>query len=157
EAEGWRVRKDGSLFWANVVIDPIRDETGTLVGFAKVTRDMTERRAAQKALQETQAQLAQSQKLEALGQLTGGGAHDFNNLLMIVSGHVRILRKALGDDAPQVRAKALRSAEAIEHAAQRGEALTRQLLTFSRRQALRPVVVRLQDAIEAIRAMLASS
>jgi PAS domain S-box-containing protein len=152
ESEGWRVRKDGSLFWANVVIDPIRDETGTLVGFAKITRDMTERRAAQKALQEAQAQLAQSQKLEALGQLTGGVAHDFNNLLMIVSGHIRILRKRLGDDA-----KALRSAEAIELAARRGEALTRQLLTFSRRQSLNPVVLRLQDAIEAIRTMLASS
>jgi PAS domain S-box-containing protein len=152
EAEGWRVRKDGSLFWANVVVDPIRDETGTLVGFAKITRDMTERRAAQKALQETQAQLAQSQKLEALGQLTGGVAHDFNNLLMIVSGHIRILRKTLGDDP-----KALRSAEAIELAAKRGEALTRQLLTFSRRQTLNPVVLRLQDAVEAIRTMLASS
>src|SRR5262249_45279522 len=86
------------------------------------------------------------------GQLTGGVAHDFNNLLMIVGGHIRIIRKALGDSP-----KALRSAEAIELAAQRGEALTRQLLTFSRRQTLNPVVLRLQDAIEAIRTMLTSS
>src|SRR5262249_24332489 len=76
ESEGWRVRKDGSLCWANVVLDAIRDESGALIGFAKITRDMTERRAAQKALQEAQAQLAQAQKLEALGQLTGGVAHD---------------------------------------------------------------------------------
>jgi PAS domain S-box-containing protein len=152
ESEGWRVRKDGSLFWANVVIDPIRDENGVLVGFAKITRDMTERRAAQRALQETQAQLAQSQKLEALGQLTGGVAHDFNNLLMIVSGHIRIVRKALGPDA-----KALGSVEAVELAARRGEGLTRQLLTFSRRQTLSPVVLRLKDAIDSIRTLLASS
>jgi PAS domain S-box-containing protein len=70
EAEARRVRKDGSLFWANVVIDAIRDEGGELVGFAKITRDITERRAAQEALERAQEQLAQSQKMEALGQLT---------------------------------------------------------------------------------------
>ena len=75
------MRKDGSLFFANVVIDAIRDEQGNLVGFAKITRDITERRNAQEALERTQAQLAQAQKMEALGQLTGGVAHDFNNLL----------------------------------------------------------------------------
>ncbi len=92
ETEGWRVRKDGTLFWANAVIDAIRDERGELVGFAKVTRDVTERREAQLKLQHTQAQLAQSQKMDALGQLTGGVAHDFNNLLMVVSGHIRTIK-----------------------------------------------------------------
>src|SRR5215831_12625747 len=84
EAEAWRVRKDGSLFWANVVIDAIRDESGKLVGFAKITRDITEKRNAQEALERAHEQLAQAQKMEALGQLTGGVAHDFNNLLMVV-------------------------------------------------------------------------
>src|SRR6185437_384725 len=88
EAEGWRVRKDDSMFWANVVIDPIRDEHGELIGYAKITRDITERRDAQNALQEAQAQRAQAQKMDALGQLTGGVAHDFNNLLMVVVGHL---------------------------------------------------------------------
>jgi PAS domain S-box-containing protein len=107
EAEGWRVRKDGSLFWANVVIDRIIDEKGLHVGFAKITRDITERRSAQLALEEAQGQRAYAQKMDALGQLTGSVAHDFNNLLMIVSGHLARLRSA-GDDT-----RARQSAEAI--------------------------------------------
>jgi signal transduction histidine kinase len=140
------VRKDGTCFWANVVIDAIRDEQGRLVGFAKITRDITERREAQIILQATQAQLAQSQKMEALGQLTGGVAHDFNNLLMVVSGNISTIKKAAPDNP-----KILRAAEAIALAGKRGESLTRQLLTFSRRQSLNPVVVSLHEAIEAIR------
>ena len=97
EAEGWRVRKDGSLFWANVVIDPIVDEHGQVLGYSKITRDITERRNAQRAMQETQTQLAQMQKMEALGQLTGGVAHDFNNLLMVVSGYIPRIKQLLAD------------------------------------------------------------
>ena len=101
EEEGWRVRKDGTFFWASVVIDPIRED-GTLVGFAKITRDITERREAQLKLDRMQQQLAESQKLDALGQLTGGVAHDFNNLLMIISGSLHTLRKGVDDD-PKLR------------------------------------------------------
>ena len=86
EAEGWRVRKDGTRFWASVVIDAIRDEDGELIGFAKVTRDMTEKRETQLRLEESREQLFRSQKMEALGQLTGGLAHDFNNLLTAILG-----------------------------------------------------------------------
>jgi PAS domain S-box-containing protein len=152
EAEGWRVRKDGTMFWANVVLDPIRDEQGGLIGFAKVTRDITERRNAQLALQEAQSQRAHAQKIEALGQLTGGVAHDFNNLLMVVSGHIQTIKKAVAHDA-----KVARAAEAIALAAQRGESLTRQLLTFSRRQTINPTVLEIGKRIEAFRTMLASS
>jgi PAS domain S-box-containing protein len=87
EAEGWRVRKDGSIFWASVVLNAIRDDTGALLGFAKVTRDSTERRQAQESLHRAQERLLQSQKLETLGQLTGAIAHDFNNLLMVVGAN----------------------------------------------------------------------
>jgi PAS domain S-box-containing protein len=152
EAEGWRVRKDGTMFWANVVVDAIRDERGKLVGFAKITRDITERRNAQLALQEAQAQRAHAQKMDALGQLTGGVAHDFNNLLMVVSGHIRTLKNAVAGDA-----KAARAAEAIELAAQRGETLTRQLLTFARRQTVNPMIIHVSERVEAFRTMLASS
>jgi len=149
ESEGWRVRKDGTLFWANVVVDAIRDETGTLIGFAKITRDITERRDVQLALQEAQTQRAHAQKMDALGQLTGGVAHDFNNLLMVVNGHIHMLKSRVGTDARMVR-----SVEAIEAAARQGSALTRQLLAFSRRQPFNPTVIAPAEHIETVRAML---
>jgi PAS domain S-box-containing protein len=150
-AEGWRVRRDESVFWASTVIEAIRDGAGTLVGYAVVTRDITERQEAEKALRRAQEQLAQSQKMEALGQLTGSIAHDFNNLLMIVSGHAQILRRRLSDP------KQLQAVDAVHSAASRGESLTRQLLAFSRRQPLSPVVVELKERIEAVREMLVGS
>jgi PAS domain S-box-containing protein len=152
EAENWRVRKDGSLFWAGVVLDPIRDDDGTLVGFAKITRDLTERRNAQMTLEREQAQRQEAQKMEALGHLTGGVAHDFNNLLMVVSGHIDALRRLAGTDPA-----GLRAVDAIEKASRRGESLTRQLLTFSRRQTLNSVVVDVAERIDAVRTLLQSS
>ncbi len=120
EEDGWRVRKDGTFFWASVVIDPIHEQ-GELVGFAKITRDITERRNAQLKLEQMQKQLAESQKLDALGQLTGGVAHDFNNLLMVITGSVHTLKKGIGDDP-----KLQRAVTAIETATRRGAALTSQ-------------------------------
>src|SRR5690242_20702533 len=120
EEDGWRVRKDGTFFWASVVIDPIY-EAGELIGFAKITRDITERREAQLKLEQMQKHLAESQKLDALGQLTGGVAHDFNNLLMIISGSVHTLKRSAGNDPKTQRAIA-----AIENATRRGAALTGQ-------------------------------
>ena len=140
EAEAWRVRKDGDLFWANVVMDAVRDESGKLAGFAKITRDITERRNAQIELQRAHERLAQAQKMEAIGQLTGGVAHDFNNLLMVVSGQTQLLRRKLGDDP-----RALKALEAIEVSTRRGQDLTRQLLTFARRQRLNPLVMSLGE------------
>ncbi len=151
EAEAQRLRKDGTLFWANVVIDAVHDSDGRLIGFAKITRDITERRNTQEALARAQAQLAQAQKMEALGQLTGGVAHDFNNLLMIVTGQVQMLLRRMSDP------KNARALEAIGAAAARGEALTRQLLTFARRQALNPRIVDPAQIITAFEDLLASS
>jgi PAS domain S-box-containing protein len=153
EAEGWRVRKDGTLFWAGIVINAIRDSQGALVGFAKITRDITERRETQAALEEARQQLAQAQKMEALGQLTGGIAHDFNNLLMIIAGHTQILHRRLAD--PDL--KIPQALDAIEVAAKRGANLTRQLLSFSRRQRLNPEVISLRDRVAAIEVMIKSS
>ena len=151
EHDGWRVRKNGSLFLAAVVIDAIRDEEGKLIGFANIMRDVTERHEARAKLQRAQEQLAQSQKMEALGQLTGGIAHDFNNMLMVVSGNAQILKSRLRDP------KHLHPVEAIETAAARGENLTRQLLAFSRRQALNPIVISLRQRLAEFRDLLASS
>ena len=127
EAEGWRCRKDGSRFWAGVVIDAIYDG-GQLIGFAKITRDLTERR-------EAQSQLLQAQKMEAVGQLTGGLAHDFNNLLTGISGSLELLKARLA----QGRISDLeRYITAAQGAASRAAALTHRLLAFARRQTLDP-------------------
>ena len=151
ESEGWRVRKDGTKFWASVIIDTIYDETGALAGFAKITRDITERRQAQLDIQRTQEQLAQAQKMDALGQLTGGIAHDFNNTLMVVGGYTQYLKNRL------TNAKDKRALEAIEISATRAEHLTRQLLTFARRQPLSVKTVDLAQCLENFRNVLATS
>ncbi len=151
EAEIWLMRKDGSRFFALVVMDAIRNESGDLLGFTKLVRDITEQREAQIALEQAKEQLAQAQKMEAIGQLTGGIAHDFNNLLMIVSGYAQILQGRLKD------AKEKQAVEAIRAAAGRGEKLTRQLLAFSRRQQLMPVMVDLRQRIDGVRDMLVPS
>ena len=148
EEEGWRVRKDGTFFWASVVIDPIYED-GRFIGFAKITRDITERREAQLKLEQMHRQLAESQKLDALGQLTGGVAHDFNNLLMVISGSLHILRRSIGDDPKSQRALA-----AIDGATKRGASLTSQLLTFARRQSVNPQAVDVAQHIDAVRSVL---
>jgi PAS domain S-box-containing protein len=135
-AEGWRVRKDGSRFWAMVVIDPIRDGDD-IVGFAKVTRDMTERREAQLELERSQQALFQSQKMQAVGQLTGGLAHDFNNLLTGITGSLDLMKARLA----QGRVNELdRYITAAQGAASRAATLTHRLLAFSRQQTLAPKV-----------------
>jgi PAS domain S-box-containing protein len=151
EAQGWLVRKDGSRFYASTVMDAIRNDAGELIGFAKLTRDVTTQHEAQLALEQAREQVAQAQKMEALGQLTGGIAHDFNNLLMIVSGYAQILQSRLSE------AKDTQAVKAIRAAANRGEKLTRQLLAFSRRQQLMPVAVDLRQRVDAVRDMLAPS
>jgi PAS domain S-box-containing protein len=136
EAEGVRLRKDGSRFWVNAVIDPIRDEAGNLLGFAKITRDITERRAAQEELEHARAQLFQAQKLQALGELTGGIAHDFNNLLTVIRGSAELLRtEGLAET------KRRRYLDAIIETADRATNLTSHLLAFGRRQPLKPEVI----------------
>jgi PAS domain S-box-containing protein len=152
QAEGWRVRKDGSRLWASVVIDPIYDEGGELIGYAKVTRDNTEWRAAQQKLEEARDQLFQAQKMEAIGQLTGGVAHDFNNLLTVILGSADLAERYVGDND-----KLKRLIGNMRHAAQRGESLTKQLLAFSRRQPLRPEHVALQEHLQGLSDLLSRS
>jgi PAS domain S-box-containing protein len=152
ETEGLRVRKDGSQFWAHVVLEAVRDDRGALVAFANITRDVTERRRAQAELDKANQRLAQAQKMEALGQLTGGVAHDFNNLLMIVGGHAQLLKRNVGDDP-----KGARAIDAIEQATARGGALTRQLLSFARRQRLNTTTLDVAERIETVRRMLSNS
>ncbi|MBY3168637.1 hybrid sensor histidine kinase/response regulator [Rhizobium laguerreae] len=152
EREGWRVRKDGSRFWASVVIDVIRDEEGDVLGFAKITRDITEKMETQRALEQAREELFQSQKMEAIGQLTGGIAHDFNNLLMAVLGSLEILKKRMPQD--------LSLTSLVDNAmqgAQRGAALTQRMLAFSRRQELHMEPIDVSGLVRGMMDMLSRS
>jgi PAS domain S-box-containing protein len=150
EVEGWRIKKNGTLFFVTGSVTAIRDSSGNLAGFANVVRDATERRDTQEKLVQAREQLAMAQKMEAIGKLTGGIAHDFNNLLMIIGGNAQTFKRLLDPKLP-------RAIEAIQTAAKRGESLTRQLLTFARRQHLTPTVIDLNACISNIRPMIESS
>ena len=141
EAEGWRVRKDGTRFWASVVLDRISDAKGDVVGFAKITRDITERREGQQRLEAAREQLYQSQKMDAVGQLTGGVAHDFNNLLTIIIGNLDGAKRALEAGTAGTQERLARGIDQALNGAHRAARLTAHLLAFSRRQPLEPKVL----------------
>ncbi len=126
EMEGWRVRKGEERFWASVTINSVYDDARRLLGFAKVTRDLTEK-------QVVEDQLRQMQKMEAIGQLTGGIAHDFNNMLTVIGGNIETLQRRLerDDSSHRLIAAALRCVE-------RAATLTHRLLAYSRQQPLDP-------------------
>jgi PAS domain S-box-containing protein len=151
ETEGWRVRKDGSEFWASVVIDAVRDEAGELVGFAKITRNMTERREAHATLERTREELHQAQKMEALGHLIGGIAHDFNNFLTGVIGNVELVRATTSDTGQH------RRLDAALQAAQNGAALIRQMLIFARKQPIEAQAVDVNSVVQEISMLIRRS
>jgi PAS domain S-box-containing protein len=153
EREGWRVRKNGTKFFANVVVDAIHSPDGSLLGFAKITRDITERMNAARALEEAREALFQSQKMEAIGQLTGGIAHDFNNLLMAIQGSLELLQRRLPADDPKV---ALLIDNALQ-GARRGAALTQRMLAFARRQELKLMPLDVRDVVQRMTNLLQSS
>ncbi|WP_394779064.1 PAS domain S-box protein [Undibacterium sp.] len=152
EQEGWRVRKDGKKFLAHVVIDPLRSPNGELLGYAKITRDITEKREAEALLKRTELALQQAQKMETIGKLTGGVAHDFNNLLQIISGNLQLLATEItGNERAEKRvANALAGVN-------RGAKLASYLLAFGRRQPLDPKVVNIGRFVVAMEDMLQRS
>jgi PAS domain S-box-containing protein len=152
ENEGWRVRKDGSPFWANVVIDPIHGPDHRIIGYAKVTRDVTEKRNVQLALEQAREALFQSQKLDAIGQLTGGVAHDFNNLLMVVLSSLEVLRRRLPEDE-----KLHKLVDNAARGAKRGVTLIQRMLAFARRQDLNPTAVDVPALIQSMLDLLQRS
>jgi PAS domain S-box-containing protein len=150
EKEAWRVRKDGSLFWAHVLIDPIYDDEGNHVGFAKVTRDRTEQKKAAEQVEEAQRNLLQSQKLQAIGELTGGIAHDFNNMLTVIAGSADFLRR----NRAMPEEKKLRYLDGIIEITERATTLTNQLLSFARRQPVKPEVLDIGKRLGSARELL---
>lgn len=152
ESEGWRVRKDGSEFWANAVIDPIRDQAGNIIGFAKVTRDVTEKRDAQIALEKAREALFQSQKLDAIGQLTSGVAHDFRNLLTVVLSSLELLRRRMPSDEGLMQLL-----DNAVQGARRGVTLTQRMLTFARRQDQKATAVDVPTLLQGMVGLLGHS
>lgn len=151
-ADGWRLRKDGSRFRAGVVIDAIRDDAGKLIGFAKITRDISEREEAQLELERAREALFQSQKMEAIGQLTGGVAHDFNNLLMVIQSGLELLRKR-----PSFDPQTTRLLDNCLQATERGAALTQRMLAFARRQELTTEHIMLPELVGGMMELLQRS
>ena len=152
ENKGWRLRKDGTRFFAHVVVDPIWGDTGTLLGFAKITRDITEAAQAQQALEQTREALFQAQKMQAIGQLSGGIAHDFNNLLTVILGNLEIVRKRMPDEP-----RLTRLLDNAVQGALRGVSLTQRMLAFARRQELKAEAVEIPKLVEGITGLLRSS
>jgi PAS domain S-box-containing protein len=135
-------RKDGTPFWNALSVNPVHDERGELLHFVGVQQDLTERKALEN-------QLRQSQKMEAIGHLAGGVAHDFNNLLTIICGCADILLAMPAGDGNDRELVV-----AIREAGDRAAALTRQLLGFSRKAILEPRVLDLNTLVTATGKML---
>lgn len=153
ETKAWRVRKDGTRFMSGMVVSPIRDERGELVGYAKVTRDLTRELQQSEQLDQARASLAQAQKMEALGQLTGGVAHDFNNMLTIIKSGVTLLESRLKETSPDIT----RLIEGVQRGVTRGASLTQHLLAFARRQPLDPQPLELNRLIAGMSDLLRRS
>ena len=151
ETEGWRVRKDGTRFMAHVIIDAIYADNGELTGFAKVTRDVTERYEAQQALDKAREELFQAQKMEAVGRLTGGVAHDFNNLLTIILISLNLARKRLTDSP------VLSLIDNAIQGAERGATMTQRMLAFSRKQSLQLEAISLPDLVAGMSTLVRQS
>ncbi|OQR29879.1 hybrid sensor histidine kinase/response regulator [Pseudomonas sp. T] len=153
EEERLQMRKDGSRFWANIVIDPVFDDAGKLLGFAKITRDITDKRRVQEELERARDELIQSQKMESLGQLTGGVAHDFNNLLTVILGGLQLLERQLPRDNEKVQNIWRNALEATR----RGAQLTQRMLAFARKQRLFPQPIQLPALLQDMSELLVSS
>ncbi|MEI5688322.1 histidine kinase famiy protein [Sphingomonas kyungheensis] len=140
-------KKNGAAFWNALFISPVFDADNKLIYFFASQLDVTRRRDAEEGLR-------QAQKMEAVGQLTGGVAHDFNNLLTVIQGFSDVLRSQIDGEGEFDRAKASRSINAVMQAAERGATLTQQLLAFSRRQKLQGRVVNLVDLIDELQPLI---
>ncbi len=173
EEEGWRHRKDGSRFWANVVYTTVQDDNGDLIGFSAVTRDLTDRKRAEDELQRLNAEmqkhiaeqteelirtiaqrerlheeLLQAQKMESIGTLAGGIAHDFNNLLNVILGYASLLEQSATSN--QISA----GVDVIKETVTRGSSLVRQLLAVARKSETQFERTEINGMLQGLQALL---
>jgi two-component system cell cycle sensor histidine kinase/response regulator CckA len=135
-------RKNGSFYFDEQTITPVRPDDGGVTHFIGIMNDVSDRKRLE-------AEFIEAQKMEVIGQLAGGVAHDFNNILAVIMGYSDLIMSDLGPDSP------LRKyAEEIQHASERAAGLTRQLLVFSRKQTVQPVVLDLNDVVKDMDKML---
>ena len=139
----------GTCRWMETHCVPLRNEQDGSVSVLSITRDITKRKQAEAALRQSEDQLRQSQKMEAIGKLAGGIAHDFNNLLTAITGYSDLLLGQVSLDG-----QARKNGEEIRKAAFRAAALTNQLLAFSRRQMLTTKVLNLNAVVMDLEPML---
>jgi signal transduction histidine kinase len=153
-----RRRKDGTIRDVAVMLSPILDSDGNVTGFSAITRDVTEQRRAERHETELELRLANVQRLESLGRLAGGVAHDFNNLLAVMLNSTDFVREAVlewsGSGAGEPPPLLLNDLDEIHRAAQRAASLTRQLLTFGRRDHLRPEPLDLNRVLRDLQSLL---
>jgi PAS domain S-box-containing protein len=140
-------KKNGAAFWNALFISPVFDADNRLIYFFASQLDVTRRRDAEEGLR-------QAQKMEAVGQLTGGVAHDFNNLLTVIQGFGDVLKNQIEGEGEFDRQRATRSINAVLQAAERGATLTQQLLAFSRRQKLQGRIINVVDMIDHLRPLI---
>jgi PAS domain S-box-containing protein len=139
----------GHAVWLSSSGHPVHDRRGEFVGYRGVSNDITLRKAAEAEHDSLQAQLREAQRIQTVGQLTGGVAHDFNNLLAIILGNAEIIAENPADPA-----LACSLAQQIVEAAERGSDLTQKLLAFGRRQSLKPERLKLKQIVEAMEPLL---
>ncbi|MFP4431859.1 MAG: response regulator [Spirochaetaceae bacterium] len=135
-------------------VTPLVDENGRTTGSVWVIRDVSRRLESEKALEESNAQLRQAQKMEAVGRLSGGIAHDFNNLLTVIMGYSKLIGQQLSDLPPSVAEAIKNDVDGIQKAAQKSVTLTRQLLAFSRHQIMEPKVLGINGVIQDVEKMV---
>jgi PAS domain S-box-containing protein len=152
EAEGWRVRKDGTRFWCSVVIDPVHDDKGQHVGFAKITRDVTEQKKHREELQAARDSMHHAHRMEAIGRLTGGVAHDFNNFLTAIRFSAEFLKRS-----GEMPASLMRYVGIISDTTEKAAQLTRQLLAYAKKQPLKPHVFDVRDSLSSLRQLFEAS
>ncbi|MEE4136135.1 MAG: PAS domain S-box protein, partial [Desulforhopalus sp.] len=143
------IHRNQEIIWADVSVTLLRDEQGAALYFVTDIVDITARKRAEEEKEKLQAQLSQAQKMESVGRLAGGVAHDFNNMLGVILGHTEMALEE-ADPVTPVHASLL----VIEQAAKRSAALTRQLLTFARKQTVAPQIIEINHTVEGMLKML---